>query len=144
MRTLHSAPYNKAGLTTIRYTLLFNFSGIFLPHKTLEAFFHFYHPIFIYWLISSSISLFSCMIEPRYLNFSTLGTTAPSMATSFAIPPSPALNLQCKYSVFDLLNLKLLASKVSFHYSNLVFAPSLVSSIRTMSSANDIHQGISS
>jgi len=45
------------------------------------------------------------MIEPRYLNLSPLGTAAPSMATSLATSPSLALNLQYKYSVFDLLNL---------------------------------------
>ena len=47
------------------------------------------------------------------------------MATSFATPPLPALNLHCKYSLFDLLSLKPLASKVSLQRSKLVFTPSL-------------------
>jgi len=129
----HSAPYNKVGLTTKRYTILFNFSKTFLSHKTPEAFFHFCHLIFIHWFMSSSISRFSWMNEPRYLNFLTYGITAPSIATLFATAPSPALNLQCKYSIFDLFNLKPLTSKVSLHHSNLAFTPSLVSSIRTKS-----------
>jgi len=76
------------------------------------------------------------MIEPRYRNLSTLGIIAPLMATSLATPPSSALNLQCKYYVFDLLSLKPLASKVSLQSSNLLFTPSLDSSIRTIPSAN--------
>jgi len=123
----HSAPYNKVVLTTIRYTPPFNLSGIFLPHNTSKAFFHFYYSIFIRWLISPLISAFFRMIDPRYLNFSTLTITTHLMDTSFAPSPSPALKQQCKCSALDLLNLKYSASKVSLHLSNLMFTPSLVS-----------------
>jgi len=46
----HLAPYSKVGLTTVRYTLPINLSGILLSHRTPDAFFHFWHPLFIRWL----------------------------------------------------------------------------------------------
>ena len=95
------------------------------------------------WLISSSISPFCWMIEPRYLNFSTFGITIPSMVTS---PPASSLPLkqQCRYSVLDLLTQKPLDSSVSLHRSNLSLTPCLDSSTRTMSFTNNIHHGSSS
>ena len=48
------------------------------------------------------------------------------MITSSTIPPSRLLNGHFKYFVFNLLNLKPLASIVSLHYSNLLLTPFLV------------------
>ncbi|KAK9135364.1 hypothetical protein Syun_014694 [Stephania yunnanensis] len=45
---------------------------------------------------------------------------------------------------FVLLNLKPLDSNVFLQSSNFLFTPSLVSSSKTISSANNIHHGISS
>jgi len=64
------------------------------------------------------------MIEPRYLNFSTLGEATSPRATSSSIPPFPSLNQHFKYSVFALLNLKPLVSGVSFQLVNLL--PNLI------------------
>ncbi|KAK9152093.1 hypothetical protein Syun_010402 [Stephania yunnanensis] len=46
------------------------------------------------------------------------------------------------YSVFVLLNLKPLDSNVFLQSSNFLFTPSLVSSTKTISSANSIYHGI--
>ncbi|KAK9100802.1 hypothetical protein Scep_024232 [Stephania cephalantha] len=48
------------------------------------------------------------------------------------------------YSVFILLNLKPLDSNVFLQSSNFLFTPSLLSSTKIISSANNIHHGISS
>ncbi|KAK9137161.1 hypothetical protein Sjap_007755 [Stephania japonica] len=84
------------------------------------------------------------MIDPRYLKCFTLGT---SISLNFTTPSSLCLvflNSQCMYSVFVLLNLKPLDSNVFIKSSNFLFTPSLVSSIKTMSSVKNIHRGISS
>ncbi|KAK9142950.1 hypothetical protein Syun_012350 [Stephania yunnanensis] len=85
-----------------------------------------------------------CMIDPRYLKWFTLET---SNSPNFTTPSSRCLvfpNSQCMYSVFVLLNLKPLDSNVFLQSSNFLFTSSLVSSTKTISSANNIHHGISS
>ncbi|KAK9151116.1 hypothetical protein Syun_009425 [Stephania yunnanensis] len=84
------------------------------------------------------------MIDPRYLKWFTLGT---STSPNFTTPSSQYLvfpNSQCMYLVFVLLNLKPLDSNVFLQSSNFLFTPSLVSSTKTISSANNIYHGISS
>jgi len=92
------------------------------------------------WLMCSSTSPFCWMIEPKYLNVFTLDIAILSMVTSLPISSLP-LKQQCKCWVFDLLTLKLLESSVCLRCSNLSLTPFLVSSIRTISSANNINYG---
>ena len=83
------------------------------------------------------------MIEPKYLNLLALGITTPPMVTSLLSPSTP-LNLHFRYSIFNLLNPNPLDSRVCLHYSNLSSGLSLVSLIKTISSANNIHKRTSS
>ena len=68
--------------------------------------------------------LFFWMIGPKYLDFSIVDTAT-----------LPSLNQHFKYSVFDLLNLKLLVFKVYLHLSNLLLTPlpSLINKIYAIS-----------
>jgi len=67
-----------------------------------------------------------------------------SMVTSSLVPPFSLTKYHFRYGIFDLLNLKSLASRLSHHYSNLLLTLSLVLSIRIMSSLNNMHCGTSS
>ena len=102
----------------------FNPTGILLLHSTPKTSFHFCHPTFMQWPISSSISPLCWMIEPRYLNFATFRIVIPSMVTS-PLASSLPLKQHCRYLVFDLLTLKGLRSSVCVHRSNLSLTPSL-------------------
>ncbi|CAA0830265.1 Unknown protein, partial [Striga hermonthica] len=81
-------------------------------------------------------------INPKYRKVSFLATTCPSRLTS----PSSCvamLKVHVMYSVFVLLSMKPFDSNLSFHSSNFLFTPALLSSTSTTSSIKSIHQGIS-
>jgi len=85
----------------------FPFSLIgFLSCSTAVAVVHFCNPTSIWWLMWSSVSPGTGIIEPKYQNFSTLGIAISPILTSSSVSPSLLLNLDSKYLVFDLPNLK--------------------------------------
>ena len=64
----HSAPYKMTGLTTVVYSLVFNFVGIFLSAITGPSSLHFCHPAFTLALTAVSDPPSSLKVTPRYLN----------------------------------------------------------------------------
>jgi len=83
------------------------------------------------------------IIDPRYLKLPSLEMTCESSPTSNSASHVTSLNLDSRYSVLVLLNFKPLDSRDYLQTSNLSLTPPIISSIRTISSANNIHQGTS-
>ena len=67
----HSAPYKMTALTTVVYSLVFNFAGIFLSAITGPNSLHFYHAAFTLALTAVSVRPSSLKVTHRYLNWST-------------------------------------------------------------------------
>ena len=62
----HSAPYKMTGLTTVVYSLVFNFVGIFLSAITGPSSLHFCHPALTLALTAVSDPPSSLKVTPRY------------------------------------------------------------------------------
>ena len=81
---------------------------------------------------------------PKILKLSLFSISWPSSLTTPLIMFLLLLNIHPMYFVLTLLNRKPLDSKVSHQISNLPLTLLLVSSTKTISSANSIHQRTSS
>ena len=91
-----------------------------------------------------NISIFMNYIDQRYWKLSLFSISWPSSLTTPLIMFLLLLNIHPMYFVLTLLNRKPLDSKVSHQISNLPLTLLLVSSTKTISSANSIHQRTSS
>ena len=91
-----------------------------------------------------NISIFMNYIDQRYWKLSLFSISWPSSLTTPLIMFLLLLNIHPMYFVLTLLNRKPLDSKVSHQISNLSLTLLLVSSTKTISSANSIHQRTSS
>ena len=79
-----SSPYTIAGLTTELYTIPFTIAGNFLSQITPDAFFYPFHPVCTLFVSLSQLPL-SCTVDPKYLNFFTLGILYPPSSLFFVI-----------------------------------------------------------
>ena len=91
-----------------------------------------------------NISIFMNYIDQRYWKLSLFSISWPSSLTTPLIMFLLLLNIHPMYFVLTLLNRKPLDSKVSHQISNQPLTLLLVSSTKTISSANSIHQRTSS
>ena len=112
--------------------------------NTPEALLHLTHPTWTLWFISSPISPSCWIIDPKYLNFSLFRISWLAIFTISSFVFLFSLKLHFIYYVLVLLILKPLDSRTSLQTSNLAFTPDLVSSINTISYANNIYQELSS
>ena len=127
-----SSPYTVAGLTTELCTFPFTLTGNLLSQITPDTFFHPFHPACTLLFTSLSQLLLSCTVDPKYLNFFTLGTFV-----SFIFTVSSSFSLFThRYSVFDLLTFIPVPSNAYLQHSSLHSTSSLGSSRITISSAN--------
>ena len=121
-----SSPYTIASLTTELYTFSFTLAGDLLPQITPDNLLHPFNPACTLLFTSLTQLLLSCTVDPKYLNFFTLGTFVSSIFTVFSsFPP-----FTHRYSVFDL---PYLLSSLFFppHKSKILFsAPLLPWSLR--------------
>ena len=109
-----SSPYTIAGLTTEFYTFPFTLAGKLLSQITPDTLLHPFHPACTLFFTSLSQPPLSCTVNPKYLNFFTLGTFVSSIFTvSSSFPP-----FMQRYSVFDLLTFIPLLSNAYFQDSN--------------------------
>ena len=137
-----SSPYTIAGLTTELYTFSFTLAGNLLSQITSDTLLHPFHPACNLFFTSLSQPSLSCTVDPKYLNFFTLGTFASSIFTVSSSFPS----FMHRYSVFDLLTFIPFPFNTYFLVffskdSNLCSTSSLVSLQITISSANSIVHG---
>ena len=72
-----SSPYTIANLTTALYTFPFTLAGNFLSQITPDTFLYPFHPACTLFFTSLSQQPLSCTVDPKYLNFFTLGTLFP-------------------------------------------------------------------
>ena len=72
-----SSPYTIAGLTIELYTFLFTLAGNLLSQITPDTLLHPFHPSCTLFFISLSQLPLSCTVNPKYINFFTLGTFYP-------------------------------------------------------------------
>ena len=94
-----SSPYTIAGLTTEPYTFPFTLAGNLLSQIARDTFLHpFHHACTLFFTSFSQLPL-SCTVDPKYLNFFTLGTFVSSI---FTVSSSFPLFLH-RYSVFNLV-----------------------------------------
>ena len=132
-----SSQYTIVSLTTELYTFPFTLAGNLLVQITPNTFLHPFHPACTLFFTSLSQLQLSCTVDPKYLNFFTLGTFVSSIFTvSSSFPP-----FTHRYSVFDLLTFIPLLSNAYLQDSSLRSTSSLVSSQITISSANSIVHG---
>ena len=114
-------------------------------HKTHVALLHFNQVAWILWLTSLLISPSFWIIEPKYLKWLLIAVFLVYLVLRYYNLGFPVLlNLYSIYSVLTLLNLKPRDSKFFLYISNSAFTPTLILSTRIISSANNIHHGISS
>ena len=132
-----SGPYTIAGLTTNLYTFPFTLAGNLLSQITSDTFLHPFHPAYTLFFISFSQVSLSCTVDPKYLNFFTLGSFVSSIFT-VSLPYFPFMH---RYSVFDLLIFIPLLSNAYLQDSSLRSTSFLVSSKIIISSANSIVHG---
>ena len=76
-----SAPYNRAGLTTVLSTFPFSFTGILLSHNTPLHLFQFIHAALTLCVIYVAMPPVSSTLEPRHLNCCTLRSSLPKILT---------------------------------------------------------------
>ena len=93
-----SAPYNRAGLTTVLYTFPFSFTGILLSHSTPLHLFQSLHAALTLCEISVVMPPVSSTLEPTYLKWCTLFISSPRILTG-ALPWSFILS---KFKVYEL------------------------------------------
>ena len=94
-----SISYTIAGFITKLYNFCFTLAGNLLSQITPDTFLHPFYPACILFVTSFSQLPLSCIVDPKYLNFFTLGTfyiLYLHISWSF----SPFMH---RYSVFDLL-----------------------------------------
>ena len=128
-----SSPSNIAGLTTKLYTFSFTLAGNLLSQITSNTFLYLFHPACTLFFISFSQLPLSRTVDPKYINYFTLGTFVSSIFTVLlSFPPS-----MHRYSVFDLLTFIPFLSNAYLQDSSLHSTP-LVSSQITIPSANSI------
>ena len=72
-----SAPYNRAGLTTVLYTFPFSFSGILLLHHIPLHLFQFLHAALTLCVISVAMPPVSHTLEPIYVKRCILRSSSP-------------------------------------------------------------------
>ena len=132
-----SSPYTIAGLTIELYTFPFILAGNLLLQITPDTFFHLFHPVYTLLFISLSQLPLSCTVNPKYLNYFTLGTFVSSIFTV----SSSFSQLTHRYLDFDLLTFIPLLSNAYLQHSILCSTSFLVSLQITISSANSIVHG---
>ena len=94
-----SIPYTIAGLNTELYIFSFTLAGNLLSQITLDTFLHPFYTACTLFFTSLSQLLFSCTVDPKFLNFFTLGTFVSSIFTvSLSFLP-----FMHRYSVLNLL-----------------------------------------
>ena len=98
----------------------------------------------ILWFTSFSISPSLWIIDPRYQKLSLFSISWPSSLTVPLYMFWLLLNLHSMYFVLVRINRKPLDSWAFRQISNLTLTSLLVSSIKTISSAKNVHQGTSS
>ena len=131
-----SSPYTIAGLTTELYTIPFTIAGNLLSQITPDTLLYLFHSACTLFFTSLSQPPLSCTVDPKYLNFFTLGTFVSSIFNvSSSFPP-----FMHRYLVFHLLTYIPFLSNAYLQDSSLCFTYSLVSSI-TISSTNSIVHG---
>ena len=128
----HSAPYKMTGLTTVVYSLIFNFVGIFLSAITGPSSLHFCHPAFNLALTAVSDPPSSLKVTPRYLNWSTWFSPLPSFSLMVILVPFLPLTIT---SVFPVFTFSPLLSIPICHFSHLVWRFSSESAMIARSSA---------
>ena len=101
--------------TTELYTFPFTLSGNLLSQITPDTLLHSFHPACTLFFTFLSQSPLSCTVDPKYLNFFTLGTFVSSI---FTVSLSFPLFMH-RYLVFDLLTFIPLLSNAYFQDSNL-------------------------
>ena len=132
-----SSPYTIADLITKLYTFPITLAANLLSQITPDTFLHSFHPTCTLLLTSLSQLPLSCTVDPKYLNYFTLGTFVSSIfIVSLSFPP-----FAHRYLVFDLLTFISLLSNAYFQHFSFCSTSSLVSSQITISSANSIVHG---
>ena len=134
-----SSPYIIAGLTTELYTFPFTCAGNLQPQIASDIFLHPFHPACTLFFTSLLQLRLSYIVDPKYLNFFTLGTFVSSIFT-VSLSFSPLMH---KYSVFVLLTFNSLFFNAYLQHSSLCSTSSLVSSKITILSANGKFHGVS-
>ena len=130
-----SSPNTIAQLNTKLYTFPFTLASNLLSQITPDTFLHPFHPAYTLLFNSLSQLPLSCTVDPKYLNYFTLGIFLSSIFTvSSSFPP-----FVHRYLVLDLLTFIPFLSSAQ-HFS-LCSISSLVSSQITISSANSIVPG---
>ena len=132
-----SSPYTIAGLTTELYTFSFSLAGNLLSQITSDILLHPFHPACTLFFTSLSQPPLSCTVDPKYLNFFTLGTFVSFIFTVLSLFP-PFMH---RYSFFDLLTFIPFLSNAYLQNSNPHSTFFVVSSQITISSANSIVHG---
>ena len=132
-----SISYTIAGLTTELYNFPFTLAGKLLSQITFDTLLHLFYPVCTLFFTSLSQLPLSCTVDPKYLNFFTLGNFVSSIFTVLLSFPL----FMHRYSVFDLLNFISLLSNAYLQHSSLLSTFFLVSSQITISLANSIFYG---
>ena len=118
-----SSPYIIAGLTTELYTFPFTLAGNLLSQINPDTFLHPFYPACTLFFTSLLQLPLSCTVDPKYLNFFTLGTFVSSIFTvSSSFPP-----FMHRYLVFNLLTFIHLLSNAYLQDSSFFSTSSLVS-----------------
>ena len=131
----HSAPYKMAGLTTVVYSLVFNFVGIFLSGPSSL---HFCPAAFTLALTAVSDPPPSLKVTPRYLNWSTWFSSLPSLSLIFTLVPFLPLTIT---SVFPVFTFSPLLSIPICHFSHLLWRSFSESAMIARSSAKSSSHG---
>ena len=132
-----SKPYIMLGGATVWWIFPFILDGTLLSHSSPDISLYEFSPACTRFFISLVHPPSACTEEPRYLNSSTLGTSAPPTVTagnfsSYSFTP--------KYSVVVLLTFISLLSKKFLHLYKSSSISFLLFLTSTMSSANIIDQ----
>ena len=134
----HSAPYKITGLTTVVYSLVFNFAGIFLSAITGPNSLHFCHPAFTLALTAVSDPPSLLKVTPSYLNWSTWFSSLLSLSLMFTLVPFLPLTIT---SVFPVFTFSPLLSIPIRHFSDLLWRSSSESAMIARSSAKSSSHG---